>query len=595
MTPRFKLVSCLAAAALALPLPAIAQDSDDDEASDLGNIIVTATRIRQGGAQDIKHFRSVSLNGDFLPPADSLTLEGLMGEHDLTLPSQRECKQLFCISAHSMAASLPGRPQDELFVGLGFESGVDADAYRGEPLSLIAVVDRSGSMSDEPIARVKEGLRAALLQMRRGDRMGIVIYGDDTVVHLPVIDVAGNQARIQRAIDSIEIDGSTYMEAGLKLGYATAFEELERSRGKTRLMLFTDENPNVGDTSAEGFMGLAVAGSQRGVGLTTIGVGVHYDGELASKVASARGGNLFFLDTEGSAARLFEKEFFNMVGEVAHDVAITIDPADGYKVTGVFGVPDNLMTEAPDGTITVTIGSAFLSSNGGGIYASLGKDGSRSFLPAAGLNGGSPATVSVAYTDAITNKTERDAAVVAPVNPAPPERLMAAHMLVDEYLTLTDALAAYHRDGDKKGAFTRLDALSKRMEQVKLARFDGERTMIAGLRDRAAWMAGYRGEVPKSAKPLAVVGEWRVLRHKGVDDLSVGDRIAITSDGEFITYRTCGRDAGAEIEQEFEVNENQLRILDTDLVLRYTFQGDRLRMNDRSGAEILLERETVES
>ena len=73
---------------LTMGSPSLAQDAvEEDEAyEDDQYIVVTGARIRQGGAQDIKHFRSVSLDGSFLPPASSLTLEGLLGEHDLHGP-----------------------------------------------------------------------------------------------------------------------------------------------------------------------------------------------------------------------------------------------------------------------------------------------------------------------------------------------------------------------------------------------------------------------------------------------------------------------------------------------------------------------------
>ncbi len=77
-----------------------------------------------------------------------------------------------------------------------------------------------------------------------------------------------------------------------------------------------------------------------------------------------------------------------MTSEVAHDIAITMTPPAGYAITGVFGVPDGLMTQGQDGAVTVTVGSAFLASNGGGIYASLGKDSARGQLPPAPLADG---------------------------------------------------------------------------------------------------------------------------------------------------------------------------------------------------------------
>jgi len=574
--------------AVAFPTVAIAQDTPDDD-DDLYQEIIVTGAFRQGGAQDISHFRSVSLDGEFLPPSDSLTVEGLLGEHDLTLPRREACKQMFCLVGHSMAADLPLRPQDAYFVGLDFDSNIDVEKRRAEPISVIAVVDRSGSMSGAPIAKVKEALRSVLSQLGKNDRMGIVIYGTDTEVRLPVTDVASQRSAIQRAISSIDINGSTYLEAGLKLGYETAFDELARSKGKTRLMLFTDEQPNVGDTSAEGFMGLARAGSERGVGLTTIGVGVHYDGELASKVASARGGNLFFIDAATNPDAIFGRDFRNMTSEVAHDIVMSMTPPPGYKITGVFGVPAETMTETAEGTITVTVGSAFLSSNGGGIYVSLGRDAAREHLPLAPLEG-SMLDVQLSYVDAVTGVTGSDRIAVPQPAPAAPEGLRAAMALVDEYLSLQQALDAYHDDGDEKAAFALLDNLSSRIDGLGLKGFDGERELVGGLRDRAAYMSGYAGEMPKELRPMAVVGEWQVTYFKGVGDIARGDRVELNEYGEFITYpRDEEKD---EIYQDFEVNERQLRIVDEeDMLFRYRLHGDRLTLRSPNGeAQISLQR-----
>ena len=571
------LSACLSLAATS----ALAQDAappEDDEALE-NTVIVTATRVTQGGAQDVKHFRSIALDEfdeEGLPRASSFTVEGLLSEHDLILPSKGGCEQLFCVSTHAMPAS---RSDDETFIGIGFESGIDADAYRAEPLSLIAVVDRSGSMTGEPIARVKEALHSIVDQMREGDRLGIVIYGSDTRVHQEVIDVAGNKPALRSAIDAIAINGSTYMEAGMKLGFATAFEELPNSRGKTRLMLFTDENPNVGDTSAEGFMGQAIDGSRKGVGMTTIGVGSHFDGALATKVSSVRGGNLFFVPREGAASELFETEFENMVGEVAQDLVISIDPADGMKVGAIYGVPGELIADAGSGTVTVTIGSAFLSSKGGGIFATLEGKGDGSAL----------AEISVAYTDAVSQKRESDSDVVTMSPEGIPANLAKAELLVDQYVTTTAALARYHDKGDAKGASKLLAGLSERIASSNIQGMDGEIELVDGLAAKATKLAHLAGRT----LPSDLYGHWKVIRHRGVDDLSRGDLVEINDYGEFITERTRGRDAGEEIYQEFAVNERQLHIEDTGLVFDYRVRGDRLTLRNRiDGTEIIMRRET---
>ncbi len=566
--------------------PAFAQDAappEDDE--DLESVItVTGMRatqsVTQGGAQDVKHFRSIALDefsDEGLPRAASFTAEGLLSEHDLILPSRGGCEQLFCVSTHAMPAS---RSDDEHFVGIGFESGIDADAYRAEPLSLIALVDRSGSMSGAPIERVKEALHAIIDQMREGDRLGMVIYGSNTLVHQEVIDVAGNKEALRAAVDAIEINGATSMEAGMRLGFKTAFAELPNSRGKTRMMLFTDENPNVGDTSAEGFMGQAIDGSRKGVGLTTIGVGAHFDGALATKVSSVRGGNLFFVPEEGSASELFAKEFENMAGEVAQDLVISIDPADGMKVGAIYGVPGELIADAGAGTVTVTIGSAFLSSNGGGIYATLEGGSDTSAL----------AEISVAYTDAVSQKRETDSDIAAVSPEGIPANLAKAELLVDQYVTTTQALARFHDKGDAKGAAKLLAGLSKRIAASDIQGMGGEIELVEGLSAKATKLAHLAGRT----LPSDLYGDWKVVRHRGVEDISRGDLIEINDYGEFITERTRGRDKGEEVYQEFAINERQLHIEDTGLVFDYRVRGDKLTLRNRiDGTEIVMRRDTT--
>lgn len=609
-----RIATFLASASMALALPAVAQDADsgaadpasapDEEEAEpivvegdivqegaydsISSIVVTATRIRQGGAQDIKHFRSVSFDDtDGLPDLDGLTIEGLMGEHDLALPPGAECRQLFCVNARTMAADIPALPGADLFLGLGFDSGVDAQAYRDEPLSIVAVVDRSGSMSGAPIARVKESLKGVLGELRDGDRLGIVIYGSSTLVHLPVVDVAGSRDAILAAIDSIAIDGSTYMEAGMKLGYATAFEELEHSRGKTRMMLFTDENPNVGNTSAEGFMGLARAGAKRGVGLTTIGVGGHFRPALASQIASVEGGNLFFVPSAKEAASLMKSEFRNMVSPVAHDIAIAIDPGDGWRVGEVFGVPEDIMARSADGTVTVKIGSAFLSSNGGGIFATLEKRDRQA--------GAVPATVSIAYTDALDDARKSDSLAASPASQDRPEALRRAQLLVDQYLTLTDALASAERPSQTAGAAKRLDALASRISASGLAGMDSELELVTGLAAKTRTFAQTLAANPDAFKPRTVLGTWKVRKTRGVDDLRPGDIVEITDDMEFITTTRYGTSREDDIYQDYRINERRILIEDDDyrgrdLDLRYAKRGKRLRLFDViRGVEIVME------
>lgn len=571
----------LSAALLALVPPTFAQDVEPPpEEQDDSNIVITGSRIRQGGAQDIRHFRQVAAETG-MPRPESLTVEGLMGEHDLVLAETRQCAQLLCLNTEAMQASLPTRPDDRLFVGLGFTSNIDQAAWTREPLNLVAVVDKSGSMSGQPLDLVRRSLRQIVGQMREGDQVSIILYGDRSHVYLAPTAVAANREAVLAAIDAIESEGSTNMEEGLKVGYDTAFASAPAFRGNTRLMLFTDEQPNVGNTDADSFIGMARTASLQGIGLTTIGVGIQFDGALASQVSSTRGGNLFFISNEEEVGRVFADQLDTMVTEVAHDVRITMTPRQGYRISGVYGVPDNVMTDAGEGAITITVPTAFLSTQGGGIFLSLAKAGARRHLPAAVLSGNTPLLeVSLHYVGAGDGRAGTDRFNVGSPAASPSEGIRLAHLLVDEYFALSGGSSAFHR-GDARASYRLISGLSARLAASGLPGLDQERKLAGDMLRQAAFYAGYGGERPPSIRHLALQGSWQVSRAEGFEDLRRGDTLSFSSDNEMITRRANPR-AGEEEEEneDYEVNGRQIRLVESDLTFDYRASGDRLTLVD---------------
>lgn len=591
------LASGLALAALALPLsPAFAQTApvppdDQQDSSDAETIIVSGSMgVRQGGAQDIKHFRASATADSGLPLPESLTVEGLMGEHDLTLPTTTKCAQLFCVVAEAMPAMLPLRTDDRMFVGLGFTSNLDAASWKREPLNLVAVVDKSGSMNGEPLELVRRSLLQILGQMGPGDRMSIVLYGDRSHVYLQPTDVAGHREQIAEMIRGIASAGSTNMEAGLRVGYDTAFADAPGFKGNTRMMLFTDEQPNVGATDAASFIGMAQEASRRGIGLTTIGVGVQFGSALATRVSSTRGGNLFFIANRDEVEKVFDKQLDTMTSELAHDLVLTLKPVPGYRISGVFGVPADVMEETAEGTISVRVPSVFLSTNGGGIFATLAKSADRANLPARSIPAGEPVVeVSVTWNEAKSGKPGTDRLVaLAPAN-KPSAQLQTAHLLVDEYLALRGASVAYNRKSDPKAAFALLDGLSKRIDAAALAGMDEEKKLVSAMRGQAALYAGYAGEAPKSLRHLAVVGRWEVTGANGFEDIHRGDQLEFTSDAEMNTYRKAAGFEDADETESYEINDKQIHLVDSRLVMNYSPKGDKMTMslNDNDGRAMI--------
>src|SRR5690606_32654034 len=189
---------------------------------------LAGTRIRTklgatvGGAQDIGLTRDLIARG-LIPSSSSFTPEGLFSEHDLPIGGEAKPGYLFDVAAQAARFQSAAQPDVEVLAQVGFVSGIDAATFEPRPLNLVAVVDKSGSMSGEPLELVRRSLRQLVSQMGGDDQLTIALYGSTTHIHLPTTATTdANKDGILRAIDEIYSSGSTYMEAGLKLGFDTA-------------------------------------------------------------------------------------------------------------------------------------------------------------------------------------------------------------------------------------------------------------------------------------------------------------------------------------------------------------------------------------
>jgi Ca-activated chloride channel family protein len=564
----------LSMAALLSPVSGIAQSPPEDHPDETEEIVTTGLRVSQGGAQDINFFRG-EVAFARIPHPETLTAEGLMSEHDIVLPAARECRQLFCLTGEASRADLIAVPHARYLAGIGFATNMDERKWRRKPLNLIAVVDKSGSMDGEPLELVRQSLAEIARLMRSGDQLTIVLYGDTAHVHLPTRRVApAIVGPVLRSIEQIESAGSTSMEAGLRLGYQIAGQTAPEFKGRTRLMLFTDERPNTDATDAESFMALASDGSKRGHGLTTVGVGVQFDAKLATEIGSVRGGNLYFLRDEQDVRDVFHDQFDFMVSELAHDLKLTITPHAGLKIAGVYGVPGALMGWQDESTVAVTIPTVFLDNRGGGIFVSLAPEPNASFLPPRATEG-PLASVSVTYLP-IDGEPGKDAIEIT-MQPDGPSRGMAlGSLLVDEFTVLHEATSAHYLRNDQETAYRLVSSFRDRLGASRLPGLDGERELIGALYERISFLSGHGGEPDSRIGRLW--GRWQVVRADEGSDLAPGDFLEFTADNRL---RVLDREGAiTEDDTEYECNDSQIHLPDADQLYRYRVRGGKLSLRE---------------
>lgn len=316
-----------------------------------------------GGVQDMRLARDLIARGQ-VPPPEAFVVEGMFSEHDLPLAGA-PCAQVLCLRA---AAGVAPKHDGALrgFVQVGMSSGIDIDAWQPPPMTLVMTVDVSGSMGFEqgettPGEMSRALLRQIVERLRDQDRVAIVSYGTNTRVVLPLTSVA-ERARILAAVDGLTTDGSTNMEAGLRLAYQTAPVD-EDGDGDVRLLLFTDTQPNVGATAPSEFEELVEDGAARGAGLTVFGMGVGVGQQLFAAMANFRGGNAFGVVQPEDVARVLDDSWPFLLSPIANDLELTLVPDGGAVLSGAYGFPG--------GGAALAVESVFLSKRRGALLVEV--------------------------------------------------------------------------------------------------------------------------------------------------------------------------------------------------------------------------------
>jgi Ca-activated chloride channel family protein len=119
----------------------------------------------------------------------------------------------------------------------GARRPVDLVAVESTPMSTFLVLDTSGSVTGEKLARLQAAARALLGGLRPGDEAALVTFDQEIRLRVPP---TSDRRRLERGVAGILPGGSTALHDAL---YAGAM--LASGRGRSLLVLFTDGEDNL--------------------------------------------------------------------------------------------------------------------------------------------------------------------------------------------------------------------------------------------------------------------------------------------------------------------------------------------------------------
>jgi Ca-activated chloride channel family protein len=256
-----------------------------------------------------------------LPPKDAVRIEELVNYFPYAdvAPARGDVP----LRITTEVAAAPWHPSHDL-VRIALRAR-DVDMRRAPASNLVFLVDVSGSMQGPGrLPLVKQSLALLVDQLREEDHVAIVVYAGSAGLVLPSTS-GGDKHRILAALDRLEAGGSTAGGAGIRLAYDVVSRGFIRG-GNNRVILCTDGDFNVGQSSDGALVRLIEQRREEGAFLTILGFGMgNYKDSKMEKLADAGNGNYAYIDDLLEARKMLVKEMGGTLLTVAKDVKLQVE------------------------------------------------------------------------------------------------------------------------------------------------------------------------------------------------------------------------------------------------------------------------------
>ncbi len=283
-------------------------------------------------AASYSNFRRFARLGQ-LPPKDAVRIEEMVNYFSYSYP------QPVGEAPFSITTELGSCPWAEghqlLHIGL---QGRQLPREDLPPANLVFLLDVSGSMNaPNKLPLLKSSLKLLVDQLNEKDRVSIVVYAGAAGAVLEPTPGSDKQ-KILGALSSLQAGGSTAGGEGLRLAYQLAREE-HREGYNSRVILATDGDFNVGESSDAAMARLVEEERETGVFLTVLGFGMgNYKDSKMQELAQRGNGQHAYIDDISEAKKVLVEEFGATVYTIASDVKLQLEfnPAQvqGYRLIG---------------------------------------------------------------------------------------------------------------------------------------------------------------------------------------------------------------------------------------------------------------------
>jgi len=260
------------------------------------------------------------LNDGQLPPAGAVRIEEMINYFTYNYEQPIDNKPF--ATKTDMAVCPWNNHHYLLKIGI---KGKEIDKAALPSSNLVFLLDVSGSMDDpNKLPLLKSAFKLLVNELRPNDKVAIVVYAGAAGVVLP--STPGNKKEvITDALDRLEAGGSTAGGEGLRLAYKIATDNFIKG-GNNRIILATDGDFNIGESSNSAMEDLVSQQREKGVMMTVLGFGMgNYKDDRMEIIADKGNGNYAYIDNLQEARKTLVGEFGGTLFTIAKDVKLQLE------------------------------------------------------------------------------------------------------------------------------------------------------------------------------------------------------------------------------------------------------------------------------
>jgi len=239
---------------------------------------------------------------------------------DLTLQMDQDVR-----SAHETQKAI---------IKIGLKGNEFDKAMGRPPVNLSIGLDRSGSMTTEKLAKVKEAAIAAVRRLSPSDIFSLIAYAQNVETIVPAQNVNNVEDIVSRINAIAPTKGNTALFGGLSIAAHEIRKNADRKYIR-RIVLMSDGKANAGPSGVDDMGRLAQALKKENISVTTVGVGDDYNEDLMTILAAKSDGNTYYVKTIDDVARIFTAELGDMLSVVAKNVNVSLTCPDGVIPTSI--------------------------------------------------------------------------------------------------------------------------------------------------------------------------------------------------------------------------------------------------------------------